>query len=89
MSDTPNGEEVGASMRDVVFVMNQEGDWCAIYINGELYYEGHEIPTDVWVTLVGGRERYDDDGKAGPYLEVWGGRFPPTWAEVEEVLGEL
>lgn len=26
-------------------------DWCGIYLNGALYYEGHTIPDWVWLDI--------------------------------------
>lgn len=34
------------------YVQTDEGDWEGIYIDGELFYEGHSIPTDVMIDIV-------------------------------------
>lgn len=70
-----------------VFMCNQ-GDWVGLYKDGELVHEGHEIPTWVWLQYLGGEELYDEDAKAGEYLDEFGGRCPKTWAEIEEVMNE-
>jgi len=74
-------------MKDVKYIMNCEGDWCGVYVDGELYYEGHEVPIYVWSQIFGFENFYDADCSAGAYLEEWGGRYPPTWTDVQQVIG--
>ena len=33
-------------------VTNESGDWEVLLLNGEIYYEGHNIPTFIWLNLV-------------------------------------
>lgn len=32
--------------------VSNEDDWHAIYINGMLHHEGHDIPRFVWMNLI-------------------------------------
>ena len=31
---------------------NESGDWEVLLLNGEIYYEGHNIPTFIWLELI-------------------------------------
>lgn len=39
-------------MEGYKLVLVNGDDWEGIYINGELFYEGHSIPTDVMVDVI-------------------------------------
>lgn len=56
-------------------------DWHGLYVNGELYYEGHSIPHFVWLELLGGSEL------AGYEIEEMD-HCPSTWVGVEEILND-
>lgn len=32
----------------------QASDWAGIYINGDLFYEGHSIPDNIWAEVIEG-----------------------------------
>lgn len=68
-----------------VFTCNA-GDWMGLYKDGVLVHEGHDIPVWEWLSHLGGESIYDEDAKAGPYLDEFGGRCPQTWEEIEGVL---
>lgn len=39
-------------MSDTInLVTNESGDWEVLLLNGEIYYEGHNIPTYTWLNL--------------------------------------
>ena len=33
-------------------ITNESGDWEVLLLNGEIYYEGHSIPTFIWLNLI-------------------------------------
>lgn len=75
----------------VDYIMCNGGDWEAVYVDGEKYAEGHSTPTWVWLQIINElgfktTDIYDEDAKLGPELDVFGGRFPQTLAEVEAYL---
>lgn len=35
----------------IKLVTNESGDWEMLLLNGEIYYEGHNIPTYAWLNL--------------------------------------
>ena len=39
-------------MNTVETVTNESGDWVVLIVDGEVYYEGHSIPTDEWLMLL-------------------------------------
>lgn len=39
-------------MNTVEVVTNESGDWIVLTIDGEVYHEGHSIPTDKWLMLL-------------------------------------
>lgn len=41
-------------MRDdsVRVITNESGDWCVLYLNEGIYYEGHSIPHEVWFDVL-------------------------------------
>lgn len=39
-------------MSDTIkLVTNESGDWEVLFLNGEIYCEGHSIPTCTWLNL--------------------------------------
>jgi hypothetical protein len=62
-------------------------DWAGIYINGDLYFEGHSIPDDVWMNLldeelVDRKVDRSDVESAHAYEVIQGyGRCPAHWPE--------
>lgn len=40
-------------MKDTVkLIKNESGDWETLYLNGEVYVEGHVIPSRVWIDFI-------------------------------------
>lgn len=39
-------------MSKLTYVSSSHGDWCAIYINKDLYTEGHSIPVHEWLEII-------------------------------------
>lgn len=76
----------------VYYIMNNEGDWCGLYADGELIHEGHDVPAREWVNLIselGHRSlQLDPEDKLGEYLEVTGGRYPQELSDLLAILGE-
>lgn len=35
-------------------ISNESGDWEVLLLNGEVYEEGHDIPTHTWMNLIHG-----------------------------------
>jgi hypothetical protein len=73
--------------------MCNEGDWCALYVDGEIIHQGHSISPYEWLDLINGlgcrtRNLYDSTGALGENLEKWGGRFPNDLSDVVEALVE-
>ena len=33
-------------------IANESGDWEVLLLNGEVYEEGHDIPTYTWMNLI-------------------------------------
>lgn len=73
-------------MTDVNIFQCAAGDWVGIYVDGELKSEGHSISLWDLQCVFGFNIVTDDEAKAGEFLDVWGGRCAPTWAEVEAVM---
>lgn len=55
-------------------VTNESGDWEVLLLNGEIYYEGHDIPAFIWLNLitelgyvVNTRELTDEEMECGMY----------------------
>lgn len=45
-------QEVDRMGNTICLVTNESGDWEVLFLNGEIYYEGHNIPTFIWLNLV-------------------------------------
>lgn len=43
---------MGDSMSGPDYTYVRMGEWRAIYVNGELFFEGHSVPDDVWIELL-------------------------------------
>lgn len=39
-------------MGRIKFIFVSTDDWEGIYIDGELEYEGHQVPTSVWLSFI-------------------------------------
>lgn len=40
-------------MKGTVWLLtNETGDWETLYLNGEVYAEGHYIPNHIWINLI-------------------------------------
>lgn len=58
----------------VDLITSECGDWAVLKLNGELFYDGHDIPNYMWIELLGeiGIEAFDaiipdDDMENGRY----------------------
>lgn len=68
-------EQEGERMDDTIgLVTNESGDWEVLLLNGEVYYEGHNIPAFIWLNLVNElgyvvntRELTDEEMECGMY----------------------
>lgn len=60
-------------------------DWAGIYINGDLHYEGHNIPDSVWMDLLEEEmvdrkiDRSDIESPHAYRVMNDHGRCPPNW----------
>ena len=58
-------------------------DWVGIYVGDKLEYEGHSVPTDLWLKLLaGGPYVVDNREYEGDDTIEAAGRFPGSWADV-------
>lgn len=48
-------------------VVTNEDDWRAVYVDGELWHEGHSVPDWVWVQLL---------VMTGVSISAWFSEFP-------------
>ena len=39
-------------MNKIDVITNESGDWTIIYLNQEVYVEGHHIPIQTWLELI-------------------------------------
>ena len=39
------------AINSVRVVSSLGGDWIGLYINGKIVYQGHSIPTSVWLSI--------------------------------------
>lgn len=40
-------------MKDIIrLITNESGDWEVLLLNGNVYEEGHDIPTYTWINLI-------------------------------------
>lgn len=44
-------------MKKVEYITCPEGDWEVLQVDGELFCEGHRIPAEKWLELLGGLYR--------------------------------
>lgn len=42
------------------------GDWYILIVNGEIYFEGHSIPTMIWLNII--EECFNGDIEYVPHL---------------------
>lgn len=61
-------------------------DWVALYRNGKLVDQGHEIPYWIWMRTLNGEFHATD--KVMEYASQYGG-FPDNLEELKEALDEL
>ena len=46
-------DKKGEGISDTIkLVTNESGDWEVLFLNGEIYHEGHNTPTCIWLNLV-------------------------------------
>jgi hypothetical protein len=80
-----------ARMPEIYYFMCHEGDWCGLYVRGELFAEGHSIAPYEWLRAlleleISYGDLYDESDKLGPNLEKFGGRCPQQLSELLEVM---
>lgn len=72
-------------MSKLTYISSSHGDWCGIYIDNNLYTEGHSIPVHDWLYLIGeyGAKINDteDCEVEGEYLDDCG-CFPKFLADI-------
>ena len=39
-------------MRDLAIVEWNSGNWLAVYVDGSLFFEGHDMDTGYWIKLI-------------------------------------
>jgi hypothetical protein len=39
-------------MKKIEVISCASGDWEVLVVDGKIYYEGHEIPDDVWLLVL-------------------------------------
>jgi hypothetical protein len=67
----------------VTIVSNDEGDWEAMYVEGELVAQGHSLQVrDVIYALI--REYPKEIEVPQADMEKWGRRFPEALSDIQE-----
>lgn len=68
-------------------------DWTALYADGEVVYQGHDLPFWMLKTSLSGdtplRNIDESPHDYNPWVENWAheyGRLPDTYEEVEEIV---
>ena len=70
-------------MSTLSYVSSSNGDWCGIYVDGQLYTEGHSITVWEWLQiiktlLIDTTKEHEVDGD---WLEE-GGSFPQSFSDI-------
>ena len=71
----------------LTYVTNEYGEWCGVYIDNDLYTEGHSISTWDWLYLI---EKYGAEINDTQQREVCGewlegcGNLPQKLADIAE-----
>lgn len=61
--------DCGLTMADITYVSDESGDWAAVFVDGEVYYQGHSIPAHIWCYLLEAHELTSDLGDDGQFPE--------------------
>lgn len=71
-------------MTRLVHVGNTAGDWEAVYVNGKLVYESHDIYSFHWVNFINEYCPTEADSFEVPsdYLDERGGDFPDNFNDI-------
>ena len=59
-------------MAKVVYVTNDEGDWCGVYIDGKQVHEGHGIPIREWLEILNSLGHETDEWDGTEYTKKFG-----------------
>ena len=70
-------------MAKIVYVDTEDGDWCGLYVDGELFEEGHEIPRQIWIQLLESLGHETETWDGTEYAEKTGG-LPKSLDELSE-----
>lgn len=76
---------------DIIYI----DDWCGLYIDGKLYYEGHSIEPETVLNAIDDSINFpwtcgyrdDIDELFLNNKDEWGNRFPDNIEEFDRVLG--
>lgn len=58
------------------------GDWTGIYVNNNIYYQGHSVPHYIWMELLEKSGNEINDYNEWPGEDY--GQLPTTFEEVKE-----
>lgn len=70
-------------MSTLSYVSSSNGDWCGIYVDGQLYTEGHSITVWEWLDIVENQSTFKTQNLEvdGDWLEE-GGSFPQSFSDI-------
>lgn len=78
-------------INSIVVCSGDDGDWIGIFVNDELEYEGHDIPTHIWLKTIDKYRVFSRTSEyeiSHEYLESIG-NFPSNFSEIpKEFLNE-
>ena len=75
----------------LVYISNESGDWCGLYVDNELQVQGHSIPYFTWIELINTFWNFNQAlyyEVADSYLEDVGD-LPKKFSDIpnEEIVG--
>lgn len=70
-------------MSSLIYISSSNGDWCGIYVDGQLYTEGHSIAVWEWLDIVENQSTFKTQNLEveGDWLEE-GGSFPQSFSDI-------
>ena len=70
-------------MSSLIYISSSNGDWCGIYVDGQLYTEGHSIAVLEWLDIVENQSTFKTQNLEveGDWLEE-GGSFPQSFSDI-------
>lgn len=63
------------------YVSTVDGDWVALYVNADLFYQGHSIPDAKWLQLLATTSWHSAEIREWEAKQV-DGQFPDDFLEV-------